>query len=205
MIEKYSEDFLVNGYTMIPEIFEQESIDLATTYYRIKFNIIQDYVVSTSRKTLNCPDADIVGPLNEQYYADPLSESFLNHLTGTYRELTGKKLIPTYSFCRYYTKGHWLGKHSDRPSCQYSCTVPIAGDLKEPWGMYCNGEEVFANVNDALFYKGCEVEHYRDVLLQDGYQVQLHLHYVDSEDEAYKIWQFDTRPDIGYPEQSRSV
>ena len=70
--------------------------------------------------------------------------------------------------------------------------------------MYCDEEEVFADVNDGLFYKGCEVSHHRDVLLQDGYQVQLHLHYVDINDVAYRDYVYDKRPDIGYPNNFRS-
>ena len=201
MIEKYSDTFLKNGYTMIPEIFERESIDLATTYYNIKFNVIQDYQTTTIRNTAK-ERGDIVGPLNENYYADPLAESFLLQLLPVYKKLTGLNLQPTYSFARYYTKGHWLHTHDDRPSCQYSCTIPIAGNLKESWGMYCDGEEVKGGVNDGLFYKGCEVEHYRDVLLEDGYQVQLHLHYIDEDDKGYKDYIFDKRPNIGYPPQA---
>jgi len=198
MIEnKYINEYNEKGYTCIPQIFEEESIRLATNYYNIKFSIIQDYVVSCKRNTAS-KKGDIVGPLNEQYYADPLAESFLVQLLPVYRALTGKNLEPTYSFCRYYTKGHWLGEHSDRPSCQYSCTIPIASNLENPWIMYADDDPISARLNDGIFYKGCEVKHRRDVLLEDGYQVQLHLHYIDADDHAYKEYIFDKRPGIGY-------
>ena len=41
---------------------------------------------------------------------------------------TNKKLFPTYSFWRMYTKYNYLAEHDDRPSCEISVTVNIDAD-----------------------------------------------------------------------------
>lgn len=140
------------------------------------------------------------------YYADPLIEVLLNKKKAEVSEITGKNLIPTYSFLRLYQPGQRLTKHVDRPSCEVSVTVNIACKEKiSPFFVsYKNNETLgfLLNPGDAVVYKGCEAFHWRDEVLDDELIVQFMLHYVDR-DGPYFNRCFDGRPSLGFPESIR--
>lgn len=106
-------------------------------------------------------------------------------------------LHPTYYFERYYFTGQALKRHTDRCECEISVTLQIGSNHKEPWPIWFkkpDGSESFVNMQDgdAVIYKGCESEHWRDPLksrynrLQrifkkdDTYHHQMFLHYVNA-------------------------
>jgi len=105
---------------------------------------------------------------------------------------------PTYSFCRFYETGQWLEKHTDRPSCQYSITLPLMQYDGTPWSIYLDNNPIDLELGDMLIYKGCEVLHWREKF-EGKYQVQAHLHYVDSNHPAYMPYVKDGRPSYGLP------
>jgi len=92
---------------------------------------------------------------------------------------SGKKLLPTYSFWRCYTKYADLKKHTDRPSCEISVTVNINGDGTS-WPIFMEGTSLDLKKGDAALYLGCKVKHWREEFKGD-YQFQTFLHYVDAE------------------------
>lgn len=110
----------------------------------------------------------------------------------------GIDLHPTYYYERYYFVGQQLKRHSDRPSCEVSVTLQISTNRKEPWSIWFekpDGSESFVNMKngDAVIYKGCEREHWRDPLESkynkfqrifkrddDTYHHQIFLHYVNA-------------------------
>ena len=94
-------------------------------------------------------------------------------------EHTGKKLLPTYSYWRMYTKYSNLIKHKDRPSCEISVTVNIDND-STPWPIYMNDNPIELNVGDAAIYLGCELMHWREIFKGD-FSCQTFLHYVDKD------------------------
>jgi hypothetical protein len=122
--------------------------------------------------------------------------------------VTQKKLCPTYSYCRVYTKGEILKPHTDRPSCEYSITVNLGGD---PWPIYFgefnkdydldNGyslkKELTLNPGDGVVYMGEKLVHWRNKFTGD-HCAQAFLHYIDSEGLHYPEWAYDKRPNVGY-------
>ena len=108
---------------------------------------------------------------------------------------TGKKLLPTYSFWRTYTKFAVLNKHTDRPACEISTTVYIGGDTG--WPIYMDGTPIHLEKGDAAVYLGCEVSHWRDEFPGD-HQFQTFLHYVDA-DGKNKNHHMDQRIHWGVP------
>ena len=56
-------------------------------------------------------------------YGDPIFDAFLSLGLGKMQDLTGLKLVPTYSYHRLYTNGTELKRHKDRPSCEISTTL----------------------------------------------------------------------------------
>jgi len=81
----------------------------------------------------------------------------------------GIDLLPTYFFERYYYVGHRLDRHSDRPSCEISVTLQLNTNSNKPWPIWFNKPDgtdgyVLMKNGDAVVYKGCEREHWRDPL-----------------------------------------
>ena len=117
-------------------------------------------------------------------------------------EILKMDLHPTYYFDRFYFTGQQLKRHSDRPACEVSVTLQISTNRKDPWSIWFekpDGTESFVNMKngDAVIYKGCEREHWRDPLPSrynkiekawrkvnrlpdDTYHHQIFLHYVDA-------------------------
>ena len=89
---------------------------------------------------------------------------------------TGKKLFPTYSYFRLYTKYATLKKHKDRPSCEISVTVNISSD--KDWPIIIEGKEIITKPGEAVIYLGEKLFHERKQFTGD-YCLQAFLHYVD--------------------------
>ena len=78
----------------------------------------------------------------------------------------GVELFPTYYFERFYYAGSDLKRHTDRGACEISVTLQISSNTN-PWPIYFkkpDGSESCAIMNngDAVLYKGCKIEHWRD-------------------------------------------
>jgi hypothetical protein len=100
-------------------------------------------------------------------------------------------LHPTYYFDRFYFTGQQLKRHSDRPSCEVSVTLQISTNKKEPWPIWFerpDESETFVNMKngDAVIYKGCEREHWREPLESKYNKVQrTFMKLVKKEDDTY--------------------
>ena len=130
-----------------------------------------------------------------------LGETLLIYFTQLYSQISGKNLIPTYSFYRKYYKGNNLLEHKDRPSCQYSATIQINSSTNKSWYFFLEdkeGKEVKceAKVGDIIFYKGMEVPHWREELEYE-HSSHFFLHWVDKDDPKYKPYWFDGREGLG--------
>lgn len=115
------EIFKKNKYVHIPQFISQELTGFIYNYLVLK----------------SCTNVDFSDGLQKQKdgfirycYADLNTETLSALLINRLSEITQKKLCPTYSYVRVYTKGETLKPHFDRPSCQYSVTINFGGD---PW------------------------------------------------------------------------
>ena len=173
--------------------------------------VIYNYLVLKS-----CTNVDFSeqgGSNNEkQYlrycYGDLVTETLSSILLQPLSEITQKKLIPTYSYTRVYTKGDILKPHKDRPACQYSVTINFGGD---PWSIYfgeLNKDENFDNgfsvlnelvlkPGDGIVYMGEKLVHWRNEL-QGDHCAQAFLHYIDENGPYFPEHAYDKRPNIGY-------
>jgi len=171
-------------------------------------------------------DQDIYGTFTDSQapgdfskYGDPIFDSLLSLGTEKMCELTGKDLIPTYSYHRLYTQGTELKRHKDRPSCEISTTLCIGYDnsnvdaSKYPdwdWPMFVgpvsgekgtDGMPIHMKPGDMLIYRGDVVEHWREPLWGNNH-AQVFLHY-NEKDGQYHI-PYDGRPLLGMPATFRS-
>lgn len=154
-------------FKIIKNFLSSEEINLLSLYCEIRH-----------RNNLDCfADDNKTG--DTAIYADPLMETLMLKKKNLMERETGKKLFPTYSFWRTYTKFATLEKHTDRPSCEISVTVNINNDGTD-WPIYIDGTPCHLKKGDAAIYLGCELEHWRDEFKGD-HQFQCFLHYVDSE------------------------
>lgn len=115
-------------------------------------------------------------------YADVFGESLLLHLQPMMEQLAGVSLYPTNSVLRIYQKGGILKKHVDRPTCEFSATLTVGYDAKQPYPIWVEsqGEKIPVQLQrgDLLAYKGCEIPHWREEF-KERHWIQLFLHYVD--------------------------
>jgi|TARA_R110002110_G_scaffold415649_1_gene652942 hypothetical protein len=147
--------------------------------------------------------ADKQIPNTYSHYADHVMETLLIKMIPIIKKHTKLNLVPTYSYARIYKNGDELKRHKDRGSCELSTTVHLGGD---PWPIYLEpsgkeglkGKKVNLKPGDMLVYKGCELEHWRNIF--KGKQcLQVFLHYNDVKSKFATTNKFDTRPMLGLP------
>tara|TARA_R100001509_G_scaffold11810_3_gene6087 strand:- start:317 stop:874 length:558 start_codon:yes stop_codon:yes gene_type:complete len=168
-------------YKIVKNFLTPEEINFLSLYCEIKHRTNQthfDYVN---------------GNADTAFYGDPVMETLMLQKQKIIEKETGKKLLPTYSYWRTYTKFAVLEKHDDRPSCEISTTVFINGDKN--WPIYMDGEPLTFEKGDAAIYLGCEIPHWRNEFNGD-YQFQTFLHYVDANGKS-KHYHMDQRETWG--------
>tara|TARA_S200002703_G_scaffold88402_3_gene76312 strand:- start:1444 stop:1995 length:552 start_codon:yes stop_codon:yes gene_type:complete len=164
-------------YKVIKNFLTQDELKLLLIYCEIKHRTNTSYF-------------DFSTANHETYfYGDAIIESLMLSKKKLMEKETGKKLFPSYTFWRTYTKHAFLEKHTDRPSCEISATVFIGGDSE--WPIYMDGKPIYLEKGDAAIYLGSEVEHWRDEFFGDC-QFQAFLHYVDANGK-YKDYYMDKR------------
>ena len=134
-------------------------------------------------------------------YCDVMGEAVLLQVQQSLEQATDIKLLPAYSYLRFYTPDSRLPKHRDRPSCEISATMTI-GNRQGPsawpiWVETDDGEEHSVDLapGDLMIYRGAEVPHWREPL-GSGLWLQLFLHYVSADGE-YTDYATDQRERIG--------
>ena len=148
-------------------------------------------------------------PGTHSVHGDSLTESLLLYVQPQVEDLTGMKLIPTYSYYRVYKPGDILKDHVDRESCEVSVTITMGckyndKDGKYRWSLhaYVGNEKRYLDCEsgDAVIYNGHRLQHGRDRfdVGKHSYQVQVFLHYVNACGPYTKDYKYDGRPGIGY-------
>ena len=185
------EIFQKQGYCIVKSSISSELRDFITQY--ALFDEMQDYAPEKDQGQV---------PAAHSKYADPAMESLLIILKDVVEKNTGLELDPTYSYYRVYREKDELKIHTDRPSCEISCTLCFNFDYGEAnyeWPIYMDGNPVCLQPGDLVIYRGCDLEHYRDKLNtnnHDSWHVQGFFHYVNK-NGPYAEYKFDKRDSIG--------
>lgn len=118
-------------------------------------------------------------------YNYPKFRTLHYEIKNTVEKVIGEKLYPTYYYDRFYFKGHDLKPHKDRESCEISVSMHISTNADYDWPIYFMQDDETVSVptgnpGDAVLYKGCELEHWREPLMgnKDTYYHQIFFHYV---------------------------
>ena len=171
----------MNDYLIIPKILSGELLD---------FIGIHAYNIARIDSKAGIEDSN--APFTLGFYADFIMENLSDFLLPKIESATGLKLLPTYTFFRVYKAGDILEKHRDRPSCEISISLCLRkkGNI---WPIYINNTAIMLEEGDALIYKGCEVEHWREPYTEGTKLAQAFLHYVDA-NGPYTEWKNDKYP-----------
>ncbi|MEZ5960812.1 MAG: hypothetical protein R3C30_10375 [Hyphomonadaceae bacterium] len=135
--------------------------------------------------------------------------AFLWGLTPTMSQLTGRELLPTYSYFRIYREGDLCWVHSDRYACEHSLSLTLAYSDEKPWSFEIGRERlvdkvrpvettfqddpynaVEMSVGDAILYQGVTYRHGRVTPNPNRWSAHMFLHWVDS-NGPYKQCAFD--------------
>jgi|TARA_R100001460_G_scaffold22971_2_gene46610 hypothetical protein len=166
-------------YEVIKNFVTEDEINLLAKYCKLKHisNLDSfDYKMSNVNDTM--------------FYGDPLTDSLMLKYKNKIEKYVDKKVLPTYSFWRMYTKGAILKKHTDRKACEISITITLSTDGTD-WPIYINDTKVSLDPGDGVIYYGRDLPHWRDEFKGD-FQAQCFLHYVDAQGK-YKDEHMDRR------------
>lgn len=199
----YNDTFKQNGYVYVPGFLDVDTIETISRYFEYSINSnnngwVSDWKGSGDQK---------ISKFSK--YGDPLIEVILRNSTTAFEEIVGEELYPTYSYSRVYVGGDELKKHTDRDSCEYSGTINIATQGNDKWPIFMQAPggpqvEFTLNPGDAVIYKGCAVEHWRNEMNTTDINVQIMLHYV----AKYGIksnCKWDGRPSLGLPADTSTL
>jgi hypothetical protein len=152
--------------------------------------IISDEYVKLAKEDTENKLNDSQCPINSKaWYGQPMCEYVMVDCLPKMEELTGLKLLPTYTYMRVYGPGEELHYHSDRPSCEISVTINLGQSGKFDWPIwYADPDDLTVRMpvsvqpKEAMIYRGCDVPHWREKFnppKTTDWQCQLFLHYVD--------------------------
>lgn len=214
-VKNIQEYFKKNNYVVIKGFLTP---DIAGLMYRYCTNkvINMDFKTTFDREAYRHEwdgefgDPQISGSYN--CYGDVMMDTLLEASTPSMNAYTGKNLVPTYSYWRFYQKGDILDRHRDRKSCEISTTLCLGYNTSNVnpkeypdynWPMYIedisgetDGLPVHMEPGDMVIYRGTILDHWRDKFIGLNH-AQVFLHYNDSEG-PYNI-QYDGRPCLGIP------
>ena len=205
--------FNKNGYEIRRDAIDTKTLDLVYEYHKLKVEN-NEFEIDT---------AQVTGTIT--MYGDTLNDAILRWSLPFAQEVIGEELYPCYSFLRIYNNGDILEPHCDRPSCEFSATLPIYFDKKWPIMMKKHdfekyGEDyltpsleknedgsiendtiaVTLNRGDICFYEGTKMNHWRDPFMGNDC-VQLIIHYVRKNGE-HSNFKYDQRDNLGLPSVS---
>ena len=192
-----------NKYKVIKNCLSKELIDFLFHYFQNKRRVAKILF-----------DSKYISPYNEDHgvwndpqalgtfslYGDTTFDTILEGLKYKIEKSVGHNLCPTYSYARLYKKGDILQKHTDRNSCEISCTLNLGGDKK--WPIYYKPTnkktiKVTLSSGDLLLYYG-KNEHWREPF--NGEKCgQVFLHYNDGRDKKALKNIYDGRQYPGLP------
>jgi hypothetical protein len=140
-------------------------------------------------------------PISEAIYGAEIFDDLLLRCKDKLETVSGKQLLPTYSYARLYLRGEELHNHLDRESCEISATITLGFD-GDVWPIYMSdfadkqeAAKISMKVGDAVLYRGTEKFHWREKYTEGEWQAQVFLHYVDANGN-FRDWAFDKRKSL---------
>ncbi len=194
--------FKKNKYTIIKNAIKEDLAIFIANYFLLKRQVARTffdtgYISPFTNEWGVWSDSQV--PNTYSHYSDIAMETLLLLCQPIMEKATGLKLDPNYSYARIYKKGDVLKKHTDRFSCEISTTMNLGGD-KWPIYLKSNNKKVKVDLNpgDMLIYRGCDLEHWREVFKGKDC-IQVFLHYNNCKTPGADKNIFDRRKHLGLP------
>ena len=216
--------FIKDNYQVIRNVVSKDVANFVYKYFLLKRQVcktfrMENYVTRFNNDWGQFGDGQV--PKAYAHFGDIAMETLLTEVQPFIEKQANVKLIPTYAYARIYNKGDVLKKHKDRFSCEISTTINLGGD---PWPIFIEpdpklgtrdekehyipskskGIKVDLAPGDMLMYRGCILEHWREVFTgKDCGQVFLHYNDANSKDmidgKTAEENKFDGREHLGLP------
>jgi len=186
----HKEIFQKQGYVFVKNFIDSSVADYLFEYLRFSSHAI---VLSGSNRVAIEGDEQVPGSFGSRH-GDLAFDALMKHMKPRMEEVTGLELYPTYTYTRLYRPGNELKKHTDRPSCEISCTLKLGDTGEYNWPIWMKDAEYKLDKGDAVVYRGCDLEHWRDVCGgPPEYRMgQVFMHYVDK-NGPYPDFKYDKR------------
>jgi hypothetical protein len=167
------EIFAQQGYVLVKEFIPKQTAKYLFDYLRFATQIQMANGAARG-------DDQVPGSISAEH-GDMAFEALMWHVHKRMQECTGLELIPTYTYRRLYRNGNVLHKHTDRPSCEVSATIKLSDTGGYNWPIWMVDSAYELEDGDAVLYRGCDLEHWRDVCAgPEGYLLgQVFTHFVD--------------------------
>jgi hypothetical protein len=108
---------------------------------------------------------------------DPFAVLVHQALRPRLEETVGRPVKPSYSFVACYADGGRVPAHVDRAQCRYTLDLCLEGDGE--WPLFVAGRPYALRPNQALVYRGCELEHHRETKPAGARAHLVFFHFVD--------------------------
>lgn len=193
-----------DGYQVVRNFLSKDLLTLTKQYFDLKIE----------NDELILDDGQVPGTFTA--YGTYIGDSILKMLQPVAESVIGEELYPCYTFFRLYNRMDWLKPHTDRPSCEFSATIPIFTD--KPWPLYMQEYDfekygtvstswqdsaeneksinVVLELGDVCFYEGTKMNHWR-LPFEGNECYQLFIHYV-RKNGKYSDFKFDKRSNLGF-------
>lgn len=187
-----SESFLRDKYVVVEKLVDPEICKFISNHMILK------NIVHPAKSDEQCN-------ISPSFYGLETTETLLVLVNPFYTELAGRHLMPTYSYSRIYNQNEILDIHTDRKECDYSVTICLGkpdSSVNDPFYISysedkSDAREINLNIGDAVFYRGCDVFHWRD-RINSEWMTQTFLHYVENIESNVKFL-YDGRESLMVP------
>jgi len=198
-------DFVNNRYVVLRNFIPKEIIRMTMDTWRSIENDEQSFNAhfrAEDELTHSTPEAQ--RKKSHGAYNFPPAVGLHTWLKNKLNGVLDINIQETYSYSRKYYRGASLTAHTDRPSCEISCTFPLAynTDDNTPWKIWLNNEGNWINcqnssgqefikshtqdvhrgtaleldIGDVLLYQGPNIPHWRNTLVGD-YSYHMFIHF----------------------------
>lgn len=162
--------FNKNGAVIIPKLIPIEFCQFFTHI------LLRQQYLQEVKGDPQVPTAVAIMGKNESLIFETLQE----RLWPRIENIVGEELLPTYSYARLYSNGNELKVHTDRPACEISVTIQLGRSHHYAWPIYMGGQRFDLAEGDAVIYKGCDIDHWREKCNgpENYYSGQVFIHFV---------------------------
>jgi hypothetical protein len=188
--KEITKTFKEKGYVLVKNFIPKDTADYLFNYLR--FSTHASVLAGKTREIVH-GDIQVPGSWGSRH-GDLALDALMKMMKPKMEQITGLELWPTYTYTRLYRPGNILEKHTDRPSCEISVTLKLGDTGGYNWPIWMHDSEYALESGDAVVYRGCDLEHWREVCEgPDDYRMgQVFMHYVDK-NGPYPEYKYDKR------------